>query len=77
MKFLVLGCNGMAGHMISLYLTEQGHDVLGFDQMKSKQIKSVAGDARNTTYLTTIIKDGKYDAIINCIGIFEILQHGI
>lgn len=29
MKFLVLGCNGMAGHQISLYLQEQGHDVTG------------------------------------------------
>ena len=30
MKFLVLGCNGMAGHMISLYLKERGHQVQGF-----------------------------------------------
>ena len=30
MRFLVLGCNGMAGHMISIYLQEQGHDVIGF-----------------------------------------------
>ena len=26
MKFLVLGCNGMAGHMVSLYLKEQGYE---------------------------------------------------
>ena len=36
MKFLVLGCNGMAGHTISLYLHERGHDVLGFDRQESK-----------------------------------------
>ena len=35
MKFLVLGCNGMAGHMISLYLKERGHDVLGVALTKS------------------------------------------
>ena len=27
MNFLVLGCNGMAGHTISLYLKEQGHEI--------------------------------------------------
>ena len=30
MKILVLGCNGMAGHMISLVLKEDGHEVIGF-----------------------------------------------
>ena len=35
MKFLVLGCNGMAGHTISLYLKEQGHEVIGFDRRPS------------------------------------------
>ena len=29
MKILVLGCNGMAGHLISLYFKEQGHEVIG------------------------------------------------
>lgn len=28
MKILVLGCNGMAGHMISLVLKEDGHEVI-------------------------------------------------
>ena len=30
MRFLILGCNGMAGHMISLYLKEQGYEVDGY-----------------------------------------------
>jgi dTDP-4-dehydrorhamnose reductase len=71
MKFLVLGCNGMAGHMISLYLSEQGHDVLGFDRTESKLINSVTGDARNTSELSALIKRGKYDSIINCIGVLN------
>ena len=29
MKFLVLGCNGMLGHVVSLYLKEKGHNVTG------------------------------------------------
>ena len=36
MRFLICGCNGMAGHTIALYLKEQGHDVFGFDIKKSE-----------------------------------------
>ena len=28
MRFLVLGASGMAGHTISIYLKEQGHQVI-------------------------------------------------
>lgn len=71
MKFLVLGCNGMAGHTISLYLKENGHDVFGFDISKSKYINSIEGDAMNTEFLRKLILDGKYDSVINCIGILN------
>ena len=71
MKFLVLGCNGMAGHMISLYLKEQGHDVFGFDLQKSPYIDSVAGDARNVSLVRELIRDRGYDSVINCIGILN------
>lgn len=72
MKFLVLGCNGMAGHQISLYLQEQGHDVTGFALEKSSLLdKSIAGDATDFPRLKDIIRSGKYDSIINCIGILN------
>ena len=71
MNFLVLGCNGMAGHTISLYLKEQGHKVFGFDREKSVYVDSVAGDARDTLALEKLIKDGHYDSVINCIGILN------
>lgn len=72
MKFLVLGCNGMAGHQISLYLQEQGHDVTGFALEKSKLLsKSIAGDATDFPSLKKIIQEGKYDTVINCIGILN------
>ena len=71
MKFLVLGCNGMAGHTISLYLKEQGHDVVGFAQEKSKLVDTVVGDARDTVSLAKTIKEGNYDSVINCIGILN------
>ncbi len=71
MKFLVLGCNGMAGHTISLYLKEQGHDVMGFAQEQSKYVDSVVGDARDVGFMRNLITDGKYDTVINCIGILN------
>ncbi len=71
MRFLVLGCNGMAGHTISLYLKEQGHDVMGFAQEKSRYVDSVVGDARDVDFMRNLITDGKYDTVINCIGILN------
>lgn len=72
MRFLVLGCNGMAGHQISLYLQEQGYDVTGFALEKSKLLNnSIAGDATDFKELTSIIRRGKYDTVINCIGVLN------
>lgn len=72
MKFLVLGCNGMAGHLISLYLKEQGHDVTGFARSESKLLdKTVVGDARDLGLLKDTITFGNYDSVINCIGLLN------
>lgn len=71
MKFLVLGCNGMAGHMISIYLSENGHDVTGYARSKSKFVETVIGDAKDTELLKKTIEYGEYDAVINCIGILN------
>ena len=72
MKFLVLGCNGMAGHTISMYLQEKGHDVTGFDRNKSSILdKSVGGNAFDTESLKEMIVKGNYDTVINCIGILN------
>lgn len=71
MKFFVCGCNGMAGHTISLYLQEQGHDVYGFDLRKSEYIKSFAGNAFDTETISKVIREGNYDSVINCIGVLN------
>ena len=71
MKFLVLGCNGMAGHTISMYLAERGHTVLGFDRRESQIVPSFAGDARDTVALAERIREGHFDSVINCIGILN------
>lgn len=71
MKFFVCGCNGMAGHTISLYLQEQGHEVYGFDLKESQFIKSFAGNAFDTKTISHVIKEGHYDSVINCIGVLN------
>lgn len=71
MRFLVLGCNGMAGHTISLYLKEQGHEVLGFALTKSNLVDSVAGDATDAEFMKELIGVNKFDSVINCIGLLN------
>ena len=71
MKILVLGCNGMAGHTISLYFQEKGHEVFGFDRQQSKYINSVAGNALDGESVKQLVLSGKYDSVINCIGVLN------
>ena len=71
MKFFILGCNGMAGHIIALYLKEQGHQVVGFARSKSDFVDTVIGDAFDTDLIEKCIKKGAYDVVINCIGMLN------
>lgn len=71
MRFLICGCNGMAGHTIALYLKERGHEVFGFDIRKSNFIDSIAGNALDKEFVTRLINEGNYDTVINCIGIIN------
>jgi len=71
MKFLILGASGMAGHTISIYLREKGHNVLGFVRKKVPFVPCVTGDASDTDFLKELITNGNYDSVINCIGILN------
>lgn len=72
MKLLVLGCNGMAGHLISLYFKEKGNDVIGFARSDSRLLdKTIIGDASDMLLVKRTIEDGQYDAVINCIGLLN------
>lgn len=71
MKFLIFGCNGMAGHMISQYLHEQGHEVLGFARRASAYVPSVTGDAEDTVFVRDVIRRGSFDTVVNCIGVLN------
>lgn len=71
MRFLVLGAAGMAGHLISLYLREHGHDVTGFARHDLPFLEfQVEGDVRDITRLRPIVRDG-YDVVVNCVGVLN------
>ena len=72
MKILVLGCNGMAGHLISLYFKEKGHEVVGFARSASHLLdKTIVGDASDMALIKRILDEGDFDAVINCIGLLN------
>lgn len=69
--FLILGVNGMAGHIIAQYLKERGHSVYGFARQKSKICETFMGDARSKEDMGRALKAQKYDYVINCIGVLN------
>jgi len=69
MKFLVLGATGMAGHTISIYLKEQGHDITAFSRKPFPFCKNILGNACELKLLEDVIKKGEFDTVINCIGV--------
>lgn len=69
MRILVLGAGGMAGHVISLYLREAGHDVDTLSANNALDDKTVLMDVRQQDKLKDLLNSGNYDAVINSIGI--------
>lgn len=77
MKVLVLGATGMAGHMVSLYFKQRGHDVDLLSSREAVKLGELCGgkvfllDVREANRLEKIVKEGDYDALINCVGILN------
>lgn len=71
MKILVLGANGMAGHTITLYFKECGHDVTGFTTTAIDYCNNIVGNAIESQTFKDILLQGHYDAVINCIGLLN------
>lgn len=70
-RYLLLGCNGMAGHTIGLYLQSQGHEVLGVARSASPVLRSVVADVRDADALRALLRAAPYDAVVNCVGILN------
>jgi len=71
MKYLVLGAGGMAGHLITNYLIEQGEEVEGLEMRELSYCKTIVMDVTNFHDLEKLVMNGQYDCIINCIGILN------
>lgn len=73
MKALVLGVNGMAGHMIALQFVNAGHDVLGFARQAGmvREVETVVGDALGRESLIELVRRTKPDLLINCLGVLN------
>lgn len=61
----------MAGHLISIYLHEQGHDVTAFSKSPFPYCKNINGDAMDKTFIVSMLKEDDYDVVINCIGVLN------
>lgn len=68
MKILVLGKNGMLGHVVYNYFKSLGEEVIGTD-LTSEEIYYDA--FKNQEELENIIAETKPNVVINCIGILN------
>lgn len=71
MKLLVLGANGMAGHMITLYLKEKNHEVYSVSRNPIPFCEGLVSDVFAIDTLRDYIKKNNFDTIINCIGLLN------
>lgn len=71
MKILVLGANGMAGHIIVLFFKEQGYDVTGFTRKPITFCRNILGDAMNPKDIKKAIFSDDFDVVINAIGVLN------
>lgn len=71
MKYLIFGANGMAGHMMALYLKQQGHTVAGFAKTPCAVCDSIIGDALDREAVKNALSSDDFDIVVNCIGILN------
>ena len=71
-RFMVLGATGMAGHMVSIYLLEQGHEVVGWSRKPASFLAHhVEGDAYDLDGLHSAIRAFRPDVVVNCVGLLR------
>ena len=72
MRFMVLGATGMAGHVVSIYLQEQGHEVVGWSRKPASFLAHhVEGDAYDVDGLRSAIRSFCPDVVVNCVGLLR------
>ena len=66
-----MGSSGMAGHIVSAYLEQQGHTVTGFARTSSPIRRTILGDASDSQKLRQVLHTEPFDCVINCIGVLN------
>jgi len=69
MKILVLGADGMLGHVVKLYFQEKSHTVKGTSRSDGSDY--VFDATKNLNDIESFVGDFKPDAVINCTGILN------
>lgn len=69
MKILILGADGMLGHVVKLYFQENGHAIKGTSRSDNNDY--VFDATKNINDLELFVNDFKPDAVINCIGVLN------
>ncbi len=71
-KIAVVGCKGMAGHVVKAHLESIGvYDVWGVARGIESKNNLINLDVSNTSDLEGIIKKNSFDIVINCIGLLN------
>lgn len=71
-KVVVIGCKGMAGHVVKTCLESTGvYDVWGIARGIDSGQKLINLDVSNTKELESILDNGSFDVVINCIGLLN------
>lgn len=71
MKILILGCNGMVGHIVTLWFKEHGYDIYGYDETSSEICPTTVDSFHNEKQIISIMENLVPDAIINCTAIIN------
>ena len=71
MKVLVLGSTGMAGNVISQYLSEQGYEVYRTSRSENLGKYSRPLDVTNFGVLEAWLDELNPDIVVNCVGLLE------
>lgn len=69
MKILVLGAGGMAGHVVTIFLREQGFEVDTLSAHQRLDTSTYLIDVLDIRRFGAFLDANHYDVIINCIGL--------
>lgn len=69
MNVCVLGAGGMAGHVIAISLKEKGHAVTALARRELSFCHTIVADITNVAETKNVLDSGRFDAVINAIGI--------